>query len=227
MRIDFHAHILPGMDHGCDDADMAREQLKRARENKVDLIVATSHFYPHVHTVEGYIRSRDAAMDLLRKTIEKEQGMPMLLPGAEVLVCNRMDRMPGLERLCIGDSNLLLLELPFSRKWDRALVETVIRIHNSNNIRVILAHADRYPYEAVMELVNNGIDIQLNVESVCSLLKRGHCRKYIQTDRVVALGSDIHGISNAYKSYSRAIKILGVSANVILNRTQELMNISG
>jgi protein-tyrosine phosphatase len=46
MIIDFHAHILPGLDHGCKDLTTAVTQLKMAKKAGIDVVVATSHFYP-------------------------------------------------------------------------------------------------------------------------------------------------------------------------------------
>ena len=58
MQIDFHAHILPGCDHGSDGWRTSRRQLKLAREAGVDLICATSHFYGHRTSVERFLQKR-------------------------------------------------------------------------------------------------------------------------------------------------------------------------
>ncbi|MEE3459824.1 MAG: CpsB/CapC family capsule biosynthesis tyrosine phosphatase, partial [Candidatus Faecousia sp.] len=41
--IDFHAHILPGADHGSDGLETSLRQLALAEEAGVDTIVATPH----------------------------------------------------------------------------------------------------------------------------------------------------------------------------------------
>ena len=45
--IDFHAHILPGVDHGSNSVEISDFQLKLAAESMIDTVIATSHFYPH------------------------------------------------------------------------------------------------------------------------------------------------------------------------------------
>jgi tyrosine-protein phosphatase YwqE len=40
MIIDFHAHVLPGADHGSVDAEEAKKQLELAYYSGLDLIVA-------------------------------------------------------------------------------------------------------------------------------------------------------------------------------------------
>ena len=47
--IDFHSHILPGIDDGSKNVQMSLEMLKRASEQGVDVMLATSHFYASRH----------------------------------------------------------------------------------------------------------------------------------------------------------------------------------
>lgn len=44
--IDIHTHVLPGIDDGARDWDMALEMLKRSRDNGVRAVIATPHFVP-------------------------------------------------------------------------------------------------------------------------------------------------------------------------------------
>ena len=44
-RIDFHAHILPELDHGSKSLEISLQQLDWAKRVQVDTIVSTSHFY--------------------------------------------------------------------------------------------------------------------------------------------------------------------------------------
>ena len=55
---DFHAHILPGLDHGCTSLDMAKKQLFLAADAGVVKIIASSHFYPDRHTLDSYVKKR-------------------------------------------------------------------------------------------------------------------------------------------------------------------------
>ena len=45
--VDFHSHILPGVDHGSASLEMSVEMLKTAKKAGVATIVATPHFYKH------------------------------------------------------------------------------------------------------------------------------------------------------------------------------------
>ena len=44
--IDFHTHILPGMDDGAQSVEMAVEMLTMLRAQGVTMVFATSHYTP-------------------------------------------------------------------------------------------------------------------------------------------------------------------------------------
>ena len=70
MIIDFHSHILPGVDHGSKSLDQTKKQLEIIGNNGVNVIVATSHFYPHVHSVSGFINAVDAALEKVLELVK-------------------------------------------------------------------------------------------------------------------------------------------------------------
>ena len=43
--IDFHSHILPGIDDGSKDPEMSLKMVAALQEQGVDTVCATSHFY--------------------------------------------------------------------------------------------------------------------------------------------------------------------------------------
>ena len=44
--VDYHAHILPGCDHGSDGTETSKRQLEAAKAAGIETVCATSHFYP-------------------------------------------------------------------------------------------------------------------------------------------------------------------------------------
>ena len=58
LSLDYHAHILPGCDHGSSSVDMSLKQINMAKEAGVQTICATPHFYPHKESVSSFIESR-------------------------------------------------------------------------------------------------------------------------------------------------------------------------
>ena len=200
--IDFHAHVLPCADHGSDSVETSLWQLDQARLNGVSRVIATPHFYPTSHSLDHFLERRNRAYkELLKK---KSDDFPEIKLGAEVLACNGIENLDGLEQLCIEGTRCLLLELPFSDfSEDYPLCVTKLR---SKGYEVVLAHAERYNPENVNAMVDAGALIQLNAEALCGLFINSSVKNWIQDGTVVALGSDIHMRDRtAYKKMRKAI----------------------
>ena len=221
ILIDFHAHILPGMDHGCEDTAMAVRQLKMAAEQGIDIIIATSHFYPHMESVNGFLSRREEAWDELKAVWSGVR--PEIRLGAEVLACNNIDQMPGIEKLCVENSKLLLLEMPTRGQWGAKLIEAVVRLRDKKGLEVILAHGERYEAEETQKLLRKGFQLQLNAASLAKLVSSGRIKGYINGHHVAAFGSDIHGLRNHYKAFARAMKKWGPEAERVMELTSSLL----
>ncbi len=203
--VDFHAHILPGVDHGSADLATTKYQLEEARRAGIDLIVATSHFYPQQESVDAFLRRRGHALGLI-KEVEGNKA-PKILPAAEVLLCPHMDEMPDLDKLCIGGTNMILMEMPFEETWGEEKVCTLERIEK-RGMHIVLAHIERYSMGNVYKILKRRIDVQVNVDYIKSFYQRRVVRRCAEQNRVVALGSDIHKKSKAYRLFGRAKKHL-------------------
>lgn len=84
--IDFHSHILPGIDDGSKNTDTSLKMLERVIAQKVDVIVATPHFYADYQRIEEFLTKRDEACFRLKKAIEADQKLSGLIDtsGLEV-----------------------------------------------------------------------------------------------------------------------------------------------
>lgn len=51
--IDFHSHILPGIDDGSRNVETSIGMLRMCKEHGVDTMIATPHFYADSNTVRG------------------------------------------------------------------------------------------------------------------------------------------------------------------------------
>ena len=219
--IDFHAHVLPNADHGSSSLDTSLLQLSMAYASGVKIVVATPHFYPERHTVENFLARRSKAYGELSPNIQGD--FPKVILGAEVLICPGIDHMEGIEKLCIADTNVILLELPFS-DFDVSYCRVVEKLI-SRGMMVVLAHADRYPKENIEQMIGVGAKIQLNVSSLCTLFKKKHLYDWIKRGLVVALGSDIHGADKkAYKCFTSAVSRINPFAPEIMKNAEEILN---
>ena len=88
----------------------------------------------------------------------------------------------------------------------------------------MLAHADRYNPDNIDRLISAGALIQLNVDSMCKLFVPEHIKRWVQEERVVALGSDIHGSDKkAYKRFQKAVKRLSEKTDDIMSSCSDLL----
>ena len=56
--IDFHTHILPGLDDGAKTLDESIQLLKMEEEQGVDTIVLTPHYYHEREDLKSFLQRR-------------------------------------------------------------------------------------------------------------------------------------------------------------------------
>jgi protein-tyrosine phosphatase len=216
--IDFHSHVLPGADHGSDSVETSLWQLAASKKAGVKTLITTPHFYPHRHKVEGFIERRDKAYSELKKA-RSDNETPMIVLGAEVLLCEGLENLPSLDMLTLEGTRTILLELPYSSLNSGHIKSVEALIYAG--YKIVLAHADRYDPENIEKLLELGTKIQLNASSLSKLFVKKHVTSWVERGLVVAIGSDIHGKDiKAYKKFSRAIKRLGAKADSIMKNSE-------
>ena len=220
LTIDFHAHILPGCDHGSRDLKTSLQQVHLAKDAGVDVICATSHFYAHQESVDDFLQRRNSAFETLRGRLGADD--PGIRLGAEVLAFAGIERMPGVEKLCLAGTDLILIEMPFI-DWDEAVIESVLELSEKPDLRVVLAHIDRYKPADVDRLLGEGLMAQLNVEKLSGLLLKRDLKEWLEQERVFAFGSDIHGCDTGYRDWLRAKKYRAKYWDEVMEKTNRLL----
>lgn len=191
--IDFHSHILPGIDDGSRDAAMTRAMLEMSAAQGVTHMVATPHFYADSDTVERFLARRERAIEAA-VPLAQEAGVDLFV-GAEAAFFDGMSASEEIENLKIEGTDLLLLEMPF-RAWSARDVRELERLIN-NGFEVILAHMERFPQfqrdkgitDAVLDLP---LLVQINAEALLSWGSRHLPLKWFKEGRAHLLGSDCH-----------------------------------
>lgn len=206
LTLDYHAHVLPGCDHGSDSVETSRKQLAMAAAARVRTVCATPHFYPHKESIPSFLQRREASARLLRENLTADA--PQLQLGAEVLICDGMERLDGLPRLCRSETNELLLEMPFYQ-WPEAIWDTLYALCERRDIKIVLAHAERYPPEAIEQLIRDNVALQLNSECLTRPLHRKRYLTWIKNGSGKYLGSDIHMLGDGYRAWEKCVKLLG------------------
>lgn len=138
--LDFHTHILPGMDDGAQDVPESLELLRISREQGVTDVCATSHFYAGEDDPEDFLRRRQRAYESL---IEQSGDLPRIHLGAEVLYFPGMSQAKELKMLTLGRGPLLLVEPPML-PWTDYMLDEIEETGTNLRCVPVIAHVDRY-----------------------------------------------------------------------------------
>lgn len=222
---DMHSHILPGMDDGCRDPEESVAVMKLARAGGISKMFATPHYYVR-ESVESFLSRRDVSEQALRQRLAQEtEPLPEFCCGAEVTYFHGIGRQEGLERLCLGNSRYLLLEMPFT-VWNGEVARDVENIC-LQGIQPILAHLERYFYCQDKRMIQRVLDTQPLVQiSGEYVLDRRHGRnamKLLKKDAAQLLGSDCHGLERRPPNLGQAVdRLQEKKMDAVLTRMEML-----
>ena len=188
--IDFHCHILPGMDFdGTDDLKESVAMCTTLKSQGVATVCATPHFYPWNDDVDEFLARRSETYEKLAAA----GGDIEIILGAEVQIFKSLADYP-VDKMCIGDSNVVMLEmprLPYADWMFTAIENTVYKYH----LIPVIAHIERYGYskETIKKLATlPNVFFQISVDE----LDRKSAIKTLDTicscGVPVVLGSDAH-----------------------------------
>ena len=210
---DFHTHILPEMDDGSPDVATSVEMLRRLREQGVERVVLTSHYYSEKESIEQYLERHAAAYERLMSAPEAAEFPPLLL-GAEVRLARGMADCAELKQLCVQGTRLLLLEFPYVRHADWMMQE-VENIAYRLDVVPMLAHVDRFLAwgfvdKKQLERIIGFEDaiIQINNEAVNDRLTKKFVKRLLKEDFVFVLGSDTHNLTDRAPNFDRMADFL-------------------
>lgn len=227
--LDFHNHLIPGVDDGVRDADGVYEALTAMRQNGVTTLIATPHFDGSLTHMPDRFAARMEKIDKGWETLaaiaaEKFPGLTVLR-GAEVKL-DTPDPDLSDDRLRLGGTPYALVE--FARftvppESHRAVANLVAR-----GWKPIIAHPERYL--GIREMIGitdrwleHGALLQVNCGSLVGKygsVARDAALLLLKRGVVSFLASDFHGRSDpaieACRSYLRSINC-DVQAELLLD----------
>ncbi len=209
-KIDFHTHILPAIDDGATDRETSIQMLEALKEQGVDTVVLTPHYYSHREPLDQFLERRKQAYETL---VDTDGKLPLEVRlGAEVHFSEYLFNNHDLSALCIDHTKTMLLELPFGAKADEKLFLNLERMINEYSLNIVLAHIERYPSilkstRTIEELIDMGCICQINVSSfqcfgkrrLFTLAKKGY---------IGAIGTDSHNLSSRKPMYNEGFAAL-------------------
>jgi len=207
--VDLHSHILPGMDDGSADAEETRQLLCLSRQQGVTLMAATPHFYADKDTPEKFLDRRQAAVE---KMEYDGQTMPRLLLGAEVAYFGGMNRCEALRQLQIGQSGLILIEMPFAA-WSDRMTDELLSFPSRLGLTPVLAHVDRYgrkdqfpKYRGLLQ--EEGVLFQCNADAFLPAFSGARFVRMLDRGEMHFLGSDCHNMHSRPPKLDQAQKVI-------------------
>lgn len=197
MQIDYHSHILPGMDDGALDNEISTGLMRMLAEQGIRKVYATPHYYRHEEGVDAFLLRRKKAYERIRAEADRT-GIEIGL-GAEVHVERDICSEREIGSLCYENSSSILLELPYTgfQHW---VIEEIENITYLYQLAPVIAHFERYlkiysaaEMQSVLELPV--LTVQVNVQSLQNLRVRSWVRTLLKDNVRVILGTDCHNLS--------------------------------
>lgn len=214
--VDFHTHILPGIDDGSPDVKTSVAMLESLYEQGVDRVVLTPHFYMTRDDIKSFLRRRKESVKALADATKNNDNIPRGILGAEVLLFPEISGIDDIYELCIESTDYMLIEMPFSN-WSNVTYDTLGRLR-AMGIQPIIAHVERYiklqkDKGMIFRLMDIGCIIQSNGSFFTSALTKRKARKLLLSECIHLIGSDCHDLDkrkpNIGEAYSEIEKKLG------------------
>ncbi len=207
-QIDFHTHILPGMDDGSQNAEESFIMLEMMKAQGIDAIVASPHFYPG-QNFEHFFEKRQRSIEEFLRVYSAEEH-PKIYVGAEVAFFPGIGKSQDVKKLCILGTRYLLLEMPFER-WSNEVVNEVLAL-KENDITPIIVHVERYTKflkkKQLFHLINDGVFIQSNAAFFCDRKTQRKSLRMLRSGEIHLLGSDCHNTTERPPNLKGAMDVI-------------------
>lgn len=210
--IDFHSHILPGMDDGANDIEESLVMLESLKEQGITIVVATPH-YRGERSIKSFLSNRQKSYNELKAAMDSTgKEYPRIVLGAEVAISEYILQHRNLERLCIEGTNYILAELP-TGFWQPFLYHVLYTLSAQYHLNIIIAHIDRYfslfgRNDKIMKLIEMQPVFQINMPALMSRRGRKFLKWIGRFNAKVILGTDCHNMKNRKPYYLQPARYL-------------------
>ena len=209
MMIDWHSHILPGMDDGSRNTAESLKLLEMLSQQHVDTVIATPHFSADNESFADFLARRKRSYERLCLQLPKDA--PKILLSAEIKYYPGLRQHPDLHQMCIEGTNILLLEMPFG-KWSEFLVGELLKFTRSSDFVIVLAHIERYlafqDTKVLRRLYESGIMMQANASFFTRFATRRKALTLLRNGGIHLLGSDCHNATTRPPLIDQALQCI-------------------
>lgn len=200
MKIDFHSHILPGIDDGATDINNAVELVCAMKSWGFEKITCTPHINAAYRNTPDEIGRTFEDLQMALEDNAIDIGLAMsaeyrLVPETWPEVLEKNWIMPIEDRF-------ILTELPISNPLEMQYIKPLEEFRKliAMGLTPILPHPERYFYlshKELMEFIEEGVIIQCNYGSLAGLYgmaARDRARSLVDEGLVTLYGTDMHNL---------------------------------
>ena len=210
--VDFHSHILPGVDDGSKSVEETLAMLRMAAEQGIEHVVATPHFYAKYDTPERFLERRREAEEKLFIALKENSGLPKISIGAEVHYFRGIGNSEAVLGLTIKGKKSILIEMP-QVEWTESMYRDLELLYTHSGLTPIIAHIDRYikPFRAkkvLDRLADLPVLIQANAEFFLTRATANMALRMLKNDQIHLLGSDSHNMEDRSPNLGKALALI-------------------
>ena len=197
--IDYHCHILPQMDDGPDRLSECLTMLRRSKEQGVEVMVSTSHFYADEDYPAQFVERRNAAFRCLREAMGRNtESYPLIVLGAEVLYFPGISQAQDIEKLTIGSGRTILVEPPMA-PWSDTMLDEIVELEENLHCRPVVAHVDRYmrmlkDKHLLDRVLERNLLVQVNASWFLDPKTVKSAVRNLKQGKIHLIGSDCHNL---------------------------------
>ena len=168
MKIDYHCHILPGIDDGAEDLDDAVYLAGRLVKLGYERAICTSHCSFLYHNTPQIVTE---ACNLLRAELERQGIKLELVPSMEYrLIEDTWPVVIAHNWLMPWEGNHILIELPLHDPSKMGDIDALVEVRKliAQGYQPVLAHPERYNFlemDDIRALKDAGAELQRNLGS--------------------------------------------------------------
>lgn len=173
--IDFHSHLVPGVDDGSETVEQSLDALGKMSEQGIKCVITTPHFQASTLNNTAYFRSRiaevDHAWEIVKAAAREAYPHLRLERGTEMALDEPISGAPD-ARVRLAGTQFMLVEFPFFAIPPNSGL-ALARLHRLG-VTPIVAHPERYDnvdddWGVLGEWKRSGAFLQLNAGSLVGM----------------------------------------------------------
>ncbi|MFZ7131655.1 MAG: tyrosine-protein phosphatase [Eubacteriales bacterium] len=212
--IDFHSHILYGIDDGSKSIEESIKMIERAEQIGFKQILATPHYISNSKFNSGYFDNLKLLERLKYRTMLNGIDANLLLGNEVFFETDLIEKLENNLAATLNETKYILLETPRTKVIFEHLLSFIFELQVKGFV-IVLAHPERYDFviddpAKLIILIERDVFVQLNLLSLIGI----YGKEIKETSKVLLdhnmvhfIGSDAHNLKY-YNNAEDALRVL-------------------